>query len=213
VHTTGGTYQCKALILAMGAYPRRLDLANEQKLVGRGVSYCATCDGAFFRDKVVAVIGSGNSAVGEALVLSALCKKVYVITRGPRFKGEKSSIETLNKTENITAIHNSKVISLLENEGRVSAIEILDSTTEEAQILDCEGVFVSIGRIPNTKLCDEYIDTDPQGYILSDETTRTNIDGVYAVGDLRTKPLRQIITAASDGSVAAMYAEEYIRNL
>lgn len=211
VYTTQGNFQCKSIILAMGASPRSLGLPNESDLLGNGLSYCAACDGAFFKGKTVAVIGGGNSALGEAITLSSICEKVFLIHHSDTFRGEQASIEAIHRIPNIVPLYHTAVTRLLSNEGRVSGIEIMDKTNSNKAVIDCDGIFIAIGRIPNTQLCRPYLSMDERGYIIADETTRTNVKGVFATGDLRTKPLRQIITAASDGAVAAMNAEEYIR--
>lgn len=211
VYTTQGDYECKSLILAMGASPRSLGLPGESSLLGNGLSYCATCDGAFFKGKTVVVIGGGNSALGEAVTLSSLCEKVFLVHHRGAFRAEQSSINAVHEKSNIITLYHTAVTKLLSDNGKVCGIEVLDKTSGNKAVIDCEGIFVAIGRIPNTKLCRPYIAMDEQGYIIADETTKTNIQGVFATGDLRTKPLRQIITAASDGAVAAMNAEEYIR--
>lgn len=211
VYTTQGNFQCKSIILAMGASPRSLGLPNESELLGHGLSYCATCDGAFFKGKSVAVIGGGNSALSEAITLSSICEKVFLIHHKDTFKGEQASIKAVHQTPNIVPLYHTVVTKLLSDEGKVCGIEVADKTNNNKAVIDCEGIFIAIGRMPNTKLCRPYLSMDKNGYIIADETTKTNVKGVFATGDLRTKPLRQIITAASDGAVAAMNAEEYIR--
>lgn len=212
VHTSKGDFYCKTMILAMGASPRKLGLPGEEEMTGHGISYCATCDGNLYRGKTVVVAGGGNSAATEALSLSALCEKVYVVHRSETMRAERKSINLLEKTENIEVIHNAAMEELLYTD-RMTGVLLRDKITGEKKEIACEGLFVAIGRIPNTKLCTGIVDLDEQGYIIADETTKTNIDGVYAVGDIRTKPLRQIITAAADGAVASVFAEEYMQDL
>ena len=212
VRTSQDDLLCKTLILAMGASPRKLNLPGEESMIGHGISYCATCDGNFFRDKTVIVAGGGNSAAAEALSLSSICSKVYIIHRSPALRAERRSIRLLEQMDNVEILLNSTLKKLLyETTMKGVVIERKDLGTEET--IPCDGLFVAIGRIPNTRLCEGLLELDSQGYIVAGEDTKTSIPGVYAVGDLRTKPLRQIITAAADGAVASIFAEEYIRNL
>ncbi len=210
--TDGKTYLAKTVIIATGADPRPLGLEKEKDLIGRGVHYCAHCDGRFYKDKTVAVIGGGNSAVSDALYLSRLAKKVYLIHRRDTLRATKIYHETLTKTENVKFIKSSTIADITVDK-RITGI-ILQSTLDGTQTsLDCNGIFVSIGRDPTTKLVDGILPLDGNGYIIADETTKTAIDGVFAVGDVRTKVLRQIVTATADGAVAAHFAEEYISQL
>ena len=209
VVTADETYEAKTVILAMGAYPRELGLANERELRGRGVSYCATCDGMFYRGKTVVIVGGGNTAVADALFLAKICKKVYLVHRRDELRASKTYLNSLEGTENIEFIWNSEVAEVMADQ-LVTGVKIrnkLDGTVSEVA---CDGVFVAIGNVPNTELIKDQVTLDEGGYVLADETTKTNIDGVYAVGDLRKKPLRQIVTAVSDGAVASKYIEEFI---
>ena len=196
----------------MGANPRPLGLPAEERLRGRGVSYCATCDGMFYRNKTVVVSGGGNSAAEDALTLSKLCKKVYIVHRRDTLRATQSYLQPLTQAENIEILYNRRITDIL-GETQVSGVELEDTVSGEKSTLDCDGVFVAIGRIPSTALASGQIELDDSGYILAGEDTCTNIPGVFAVGDLRTKPLRQVITAAADGAVASKFAEEYIHAL
>ena len=210
--TSAGELYADNVILAMGANPRELGLASEARLRGRGVSYCATCDGMFYRDKTVVVAGGGNSAAEDAVTLSKLCKKVYIVHRRDALRATQSYMKPLTQAGNIEILYNTEINDIL-GEDRVSGVQLKNSSTSAVYELACDGVFVAIGRIPNSELVTGQINTDQTGYVIADETTCTNIPGVFAVGDLRTKPLRQVITAASDGAVASKFAEEYIASL
>lgn len=209
VETSEGTFYGWTVVLATGAGPRELGLPKEAELVGRGVAYCAACDGMFFRNKTVAVVGGGNSAVADALLLSRVAKQVILIHRRDSLRAEKVYYDQLQKAENVQFRWNSVVTELL-HEGKVTGIRLKNVQTGEESALDCEGVFVSVGRKPATDLFQEQIDLDRGGYIVAAENTRTNLPGVYAVGDVRTKPLRQIVTAVADGATAVHMAEEYL---
>ncbi len=198
----------KTVVLSTGANPRELGLSNEQALIGRGVHYCAHCDGRFYKDKTVAVIGGGNSAAADALYLSKLAKKVYLIHRRDRLKATKIYHAPLMNADNIEFIWNSTVEEFIAN-SKLTGIKI-KNTDGALTELSIDGVFISIGRKPATDFLKNAVDIDQNGYIIADESTRTNIDGVYAVGDVRTKALRQIVTAVADGAVAIHYAEEYL---
>lgn len=212
VRTSSGEFLADSVILAMGANPRPLGLPAEERLRGRGVSYCATCDGMFYRNKTVVVSGGGNSAAEDALTLSKLCKKVYIVHRRDTLRATQSYLQPLTQAENIEILYNRRITDIL-GETQVSGVELEDTVSGEKSTLDCDGVFVAIGRIPSTALASGQIELDDSGYILAGEDTCTNIPGVFAVGDLRTKPLRQVITAAADGAVASKFAEEYIHAL
>lgn len=214
VHTAEGIYTCDALILAMGASPRKMGLPDEQRFEGHGLSYCATCDGPLFRDKTVAVAGGGNSAAAAALALAALCKQVYLLHRGPAMAAEQESLKQIDATENIHRLAHTQ-ITVLHGEDRLQAVTIETDTPPQTRQLAVDGLFVAIGRQPNTTLCHAPsggVALDADGYILAQEDTLTNLPGVFAVGDIRTKPLRQIITAAADGATAAIAAVAYLRN-
>lgn len=204
-------YKSKAVIIATGANPRELGVDKEQELVGRGVHYCAHCDGRFYKDKIVAVVGGGNSAVEDAIYLSRLAKKVYLIHRRNELRATKIYHESLQKAENVEFVWNSRVIELIAD-NRLSGIKVENLITSEVENIKCDGLFISIGRKPATELFKGKVALDEYDYIIADESTKTNIDGVFAVGDVRTKALRQVVTAVSDGATAAHFAEEYLNN-
>ena len=212
ISTSSGHFEAKTVILAMGAAPRRLGLTEEVELVGRGVSYCATCDGRLFSGKTTAVIGGGNSAVSAALTLARFCAKVYLIHRRSRLRASGSSMAQLRNTRNIQCVWNTQVEKIL-HERAVTGLSLRNTVDGTSSVLPCDGVFIAIGRIPNTALIAGQLELDAAGYIPADETTRTPLPGVFAVGDLRIKPLRQIVTAVSDGAVASKFAEEYLSAL
>ena len=207
--TDGKTYFSKTVVIATGADPRPLGLEKEKELIGRGVHYCAHCDGRFYKDKTVAVIGGGNSAVSDALYLSRLAKKVYLIHRRDTLRATKIYHEPLRNAENVEFIKNS-VLTDITADKRVAKITLQNTLDGTQDTLECNGVFVSIGRTPTTKLVEGILPLDENGYIIADETTKTSIEGVFAIGDVRTKALRQIVTATADGAIAAHFAEEYI---
>ena len=209
VETTNGTIKGKTVVLAMGANPRMLGIDKEAELTGRGVHYCAHCDGRFYKDKTVAVIGGGNSAVSDALYLSRLAKKVYLIHRRDSLRATKIYHDPLMRADNVEFIWNSTVSEFISEE-KLTGIRIKNTVESSLSKINCDGVFVSIGRQPVTDILNGQVDTDENGYIIADETTRTNIDGVFAVGDVRTKALRQVVTAVSDGAFAVHFAEEYL---
>lgn len=211
--TSAGTFLGKTVMLATGASPRMLGLPDEEALRGRGVSYCATCDGMFFRDKTVVVAGGGNSAAEDALTLSNVCKKVYLVHRRDSLRATQSYLAPLENAKNLEFVWNKQIDSLDTTDGHLSGIQMTDRVTGEHSSLPCDGLFVAIGRIPDTSLISEQVSCDAQGYIIADETTRTNLPGVFAVGDVRQKPLRQIITAAADGATASKFAEEFLQSL
>ena len=210
LETDAETYFAKTLVYAAGAVPRELAVPGEAALRGKGVSYCAACDGMFFRGKTVAVAGGGNAAAADAMTLSRIAAKVIVIHRRDTLRAEKSSQEPLFQAENVEFHWNAEVTQVLGQE-KLTAIKLRDVNTGAESALTCDGLFVSIGRRPETALVSEQLTLDENGYVLADETTRTNLPGVFAVGDVRTKDLRQIITAAADGATACHWAEEYLR--
>ena len=209
INTSEGEFFARTVVIATGAEHRYLGVENEEKFVGKGVAYCAACDGMFYRGKTVAIVGGGNSAAADALILSRICKKVILIHRRDTLRATKIYHDPLHKAENIEFRWNS-TISELKGDGRLSGLMLRDVNTGEVSELQVDGLFVSIGRSPATALFDGQLVLDDNGYIVADESTRTNLDGVFAVGDVRTKVLRQVITAAADGAVAAHYAEEYL---
>ena len=206
------TFLAKAVIIATGASPRKLGIPYEQELTSKGIHYCAHCDGRFYKDKTVAVIGGGNSAVSDALYLSRIAKKVILIHRRDVLRATKIYHEPLMNSENIEFLWNSQVSELIFEE-RIKGALIKNTVSQEETAIKCDAIFVSIGRRPDTDILKGIIELDENGYIIADESTRTSISGVFAAGDVRTKTLRQIITAAADGAVAAHYAEEYISRL
>ncbi len=211
IHTSEGDVEARAVVLATGAAPRKLGLAGEEELVGRGVAYCATCDGMYYKDKVVAVAGGGNSAAAEALTLSKLCKKVYLVHRRDTLRASGSELRPLEKAKNLEFVWNTQIDRLLYDE-KLTGLAITDRVTGKESVLTCDGLFVAIGREPSTALFQGQLELDELGYVVADESTRTSVPGVFAAGDLRTKPLRQIVTAAADGAVAAKYVEEYLQS-
>lgn len=209
IKTDSGDFFAKTVIISTGAKHKHLNIENEEKLIGKGLGYCATCDGMFFKDRTVAVIGGGNSAAADALYLSKICKKVYLIHRRDTLRATKVYYEPLLKAENIEFVWNSRVTEFL-FENKINGIKVQNviNGTENDIILD--GVFISIGRTPETELFKGQLELDDSGYIIADETTKTNIKGVFAAGDVRTKPLRQIVTATADGATATYFVEEYL---
>lgn len=210
--TDSGEFEAKTVIIATGANPRELGLPREAELLGRGIHYCAHCDGRFYKDKTVAVVGGGNSAAADALYLSRLAKKVYLIHRRDSLRATKIYHEPLKNAENIEFLWDSAITELIA-EQRVSGAKIQSLKTGELTEISCDGVFVSIGRKPATDFVKDTVNLDQNGYIIADETTKTNIEGVFAAGDVRTKALRQIVTAVSDGAVAVHFAEEYLNEI
>ncbi len=208
VNTDIGTFRTKTVIIAAGANPRKLELEKEAEFTGRGIHYCAHCDGRFYKGKTVAVIGGGNSAAADALYLSRLAEKVYLIHRRDKLRATKIYHEPLMNTENIEFLWDSSVVEIV-GEEKLEGIKIIGKDSDISEV-ECDGVFISIGREPATKFLADAVETDKNGYIIADESTKTNIEGVFAAGDIRTKALRQIVTAAADGAVAAHHAEEYI---
>ena len=208
IRTQEGAYRARTVVLATGAHPRELGLPGERELRGRGVSYCATCDGMFYRGKAVAVVGGGNTAVADVLYLSRLCEKVYLIHRRDELRASKVYLEPLEKAGNVEFVWDSEVRKLLYQD-TLSGVEVKNKKTGEIREIPCAGLFVAVGHAPNTELFRGQVDLDEAGYVLAGETTKTNLPGVFAVGDLRKKPLRQVVTAASDGAVAAHFIEEY----
>ncbi len=209
IHTDSGIYFSKTIIIATGAEHKHLGLENEEQLVGRGVGYCATCDGMFFKNKTVAVVGGGNSAAADAIFLSKICEKVIVIHRRDTLRATKIYHEPLMKAENVEFMWNCVVEKILFEE-TVNGLKIRNTITDNTNIISCDGVFISIGRSPETSIFKGQIELDEFGYIIANETTQTNLDGVFSVGDVRTKPVRQIVTAVADGATAAHYIEQYL---
>lgn len=209
VVTSDGEYECRNIIIASGASNRKIGLNNEDELIGRGVSYCATCDGAFFKDKDVAIVGGGNTALDDARFLSEICKTVYLIHRRDTFRGDSTTAELLKNTKNVKFVLNSVPSELItDDDGMLSGVKILNKLSGESEILSISGLFAAVGQVPNTAFLKESgVKLDEYGYIIAGEDCRTNVDGIYAAGDCRTKALRQLTTAAADGSVAATNIE------
>lgn len=205
VVTDKGVYKSKAVIIASGAKNRPLGLEREQELTGRGISYCATCDGAFFRGKDVAVVGGGNTALEDSLFLSNYCRKVYVIHRRDEFRGDRREAERLMKRENIEVLFSSAVTELI-GENMLSGIRVKSLEDGSERIVDVNGLFVAIGQMPDNERYKDIVKLDEKGYIVAGEDCRTGTAGVFAAGDCRTKEVRQLVTAAGDGAVAALSA-------
>lgn len=212
VHTPKEEVRGKTVILAAGAVHRKLGVPGEEEFTGRGVSYCATCDGAFFRDKTVAVIGGGDVAVEDAIFLARACKKVYMIHRRDELRAAKSLQEALFHTPQVEMCWN-KTVSEIGGEQQVQWITVDSTTGEESVRLDVDGVFVAVGIAPDTEFVKDLVQLDKGGYIVAGEDGKTSVPGIYAAGDIRTKPLRQIITAAADGANCITSVEEYLREL
>lgn len=208
IQTTEGAYHAKTVIIATGADPRKLGLESESALLGKGVHYCAHCDGRFYKDKTVVVVGGGNSAAADALYLSRLAAKVYIVHRRDTLRATKIYHEPLLKAENVTFLWDTVVTDFV-TDGRVTGVYVQKSDGENTT-LPCDGVFISIGRQPTTAFLGDALPLDNGGYIVADESTRTAVEGVFAVGDVRTKALRQVVTAVADGAVAVHYIEEYL---
>ena len=209
VYTTEGIFYSKTVVLSTGANPRLLGVPKEKELTGKGVNYCAHCDGMFYRGKTVVVVGGGNTAAADALHLSRLCKKVYLVHRRDSLRATKIYHKPLMEAENVEFLWNSTVTQLHSGE-KLTGIRIQNLVTGEETDVECDGIFVSIGRSPATELVRGQLELDEGGYVSADDSTRTSLPGVFAVGDVRTKALRQIITAAADGAMAAHFADEYL---
>ncbi len=209
METREGTVFAKTLILATGATPRPLGLPGEEELVGQGIHYCAQCDAMAYRDKTVAVVGGGDSAVAEAMHLSRIARQVYLIHRRDTLRAAKIYHEPLMSRDNVTVLWNTAVTKL-HRDKRLTGLELENRQTGERWDLSCDGVFVSVGRNPASDLVRGQVELDDQGYIVAGEDTKTSVTGVFAAGDVRTKALRQIVTAAADGAQAAFQAAEYL---
>lgn len=202
-------YECKSIILATGAKNRPLGLEKENELIGAGISYCATCDGAFFRGKDVAVNGGGNTALEDAIFLSNYCNKVYIVHRRDGFRGEERLLNTLKKKENVEFILNANIVELVAKD-RLTGIMVQDKITSSIEKIEISGLFIAIGQIPENQAFSEIIKLDQSGYIRGMEDCKTNEAGVFVAGDCRTKAIRQLATAASDGAIAGLAACEFI---
>ncbi|MDR0914029.1 MAG: thioredoxin-disulfide reductase [Oscillospiraceae bacterium] len=203
-------YFCKALIVAAGATHKKLEIPGEEKFTGRGVSYCATCDGSFFRGKTTAVVGGGDTAATDALVLAKLCSKVYLIVRKKDLRASATLKKRMEQTENIQIMCETEVAEIL---GENSVSELILKTTSGEKKIACDGVFVAIGNSPNSAPVIKLLKTDENGFIEADETGATGISGVFAAGDVRTKALRQVVTAAADGASCVYSVEKYLQSL
>ena len=211
ITTTSGEFLSHTLVIATGADPRVLGIDGEDRLIGRGLHYCAHCDGRFYKGKTVMVVGGGNSAASDALYLSNLAEKVYVVHRRDTLRATKIYHEPLMKAENVEFVWNSVVDDYIVD-GKIIGAKIRDVISGDIKEINIDGLFVSIGRKPATDIFVGQLETDDFGYLVADETTKTNVDGVFAVGDVRTKHLRQVVTAVADGAVAVHFAEEYLAN-
>ena len=209
VETRGGVLRARAVVLAMGATHRELGLESEKRLFGAGVSYCATCDGAFFRNKTVAVVGGGDTAVSDALYLSKLAAKVYLIHRRDEFRASKFLVERAQARENIRFILSNVVEEVL-GEDRVQGLRLRNVSNGNVGTLETDGLFVAVGIRPNSELVRGLVALDEGGFVVAGEDCKTSLPGIFAAGDLRTKPLRQIVCAVSDGAVAVESALEYL---
>jgi len=212
IKTKQGEFRAKTVILATGAGPKKLGIPGEEEFLGRGVSYCAVCDGALYKDKIVAVIGGGNSALEEAIYLTRFASKVYIIHRRDELRADKIIQKRAFENEKIEIIYNSCAHEISGND-KVETLTIRNAHTSEITTIKTDGVFPYIGISPNVKLFNGQIAQDNKGFILTDETMKTSIDGVYAAGDVRNTPLRQVVTAVADGAVSAVYALKYIDSL
>ena len=212
IKTSEGTFYGHTVVLATGANPRSLGVPTEKELIGRGVNYCAACDGMFYKDKTVVVVGGGNTAAADAMQLSRICEKVIIVHRRDSLRATKIYHEPLMKAENIEFRWNSTVSELISDE-KLSGVKIKNVNTREESVIDCAGIFISVGRKPATELVKGQLDLDSSGYVIADESTSTNLPGVFAVGDVRTKKLRQIVTAVADGAAASHAAEEYLAEI
>ena len=211
VITKDNVYDTKTIIIATGNENRKLGLENEDELLGHGISYCATCDGTFFKGKDVAVVGGGNTAVEDALYLSEICKTVSIIHRRDEFRAEKKLVNKLKQKKNIKFFYNSKVTKL-NGKDKLNSIEITTNDTDKNTI-EVSALFVAIGRIPETENFKKLINAKENGYIIAEEDCHTNIDGIFVAGDAREKDLRQLVTATSDGAVSAIEAIKYISKI
>lgn len=209
LETSEGVFYGRTVVLATGANPRELGLAGEAALTGRGVAYCAACDGMRYKGKTVVVVGGGNSAAADAMLLSRIAGKVILVHRRDTLRATKVYHQPLMQAENIEFRWNSTVTELLHGD-KLTGVKLKDVNTGEETRIPCDGVFISVGRRPATELAQGQLELDQSGYIIADETTKTSLPGVYAVGDVRTKPLRQVVTAVSDGATAVHMAEEYL---
>lgn len=209
VITKNETYEAKSIIISTGLSPRKLNLENEDKFIGKGISYCATCDGSFYKDKDVMVVGGGNTAIEDVIYLSNICKKVYLVYRRKELRKDVNLTEKVKELSNVEIIYNSNIEKLNGDES-LNSVDIINKDTEKITNIIIDGLFVAIGKIPSGNIFKDLLNVTENGYIITDEDCHTNIDGIYAAGDIRKKRLRQLVTAASDGAIAAIEAIKYI---
>jgi len=212
LRTATGEYRARCVVVATGARPRLLGLPREAELQGRGVSYCATCDGGFFRGKTVAIVGGGNTAAADAIYLSRICEKVYLIHRRDKLRATAIYHKRLQDIPNLEFVWNAQVSELLEENGALSGVLVDVQGSGEPRRIDCSGLFVAIGNQPNSDFLENALQLDDAGYVVTDESCATAVPGVYAAGDVRIKTLRQVVTAVSDGALCASEAAEYLAN-
>lgn len=210
VVTPAAAYAAKSVIVATGAHHRELGLAGEHELAGKGVSYCAMCDGNFFRGKDVVVVGGGNTAVGDAMYLSRICNKVYLVHRRDKLRATAVYNDRLAALGNVEFVWNSVPEQILSEDGKVSGLRVKNNQTDEVRDIACAAVFVAVGNAPSTAFLNGALELDAAGYIVADESGKTSVPGVFAAGDVRTKALRQVVTAVADGALAAENAAEFI---
>jgi len=210
VSTSGGNYQTKSIIIAAGSEYRKLDVAGEEKLSGRGVSYCATCDGFFFRDREVAVVGGGDTAITDALELTQHCRKVYIIHRRDQLRATQAMQEKAFSQPKIELVWNTVVHEIVGDQ-IVRSLHLRNVKTGQSSNLEVDGVFVAVGLEPNSQVFSQFVDLDEAGFIVTDELMRTSAPGIFAAGDIRHNSFRQVITAAGDGAAAAMSAFKYVK--
>ena len=203
------TYYARSVVISTGANERKLGIENEDNLIGKGLSYCATCDGNFYKGKDVAIVGGGNSAIADLLALKNIANKIYLIYRGDKLKASKIYLDSLKTMQNLTILYNT-VINKVNVNQKIESLDLLNTKSNEISNLKIDGLFIAIGRVPNTELFKGQLNLDEYNYIIADETTKTNIEGVFAVGDVRSKALRQIVTATSDGANCSKSIEEYL---
>ena len=210
LHTDEGEVRCRALIIATGAQPRKLGVPGEDQFTGEGISYCATCDGAFFRERTVCVVGGGDTALEDALYLSNVAEKVYLIHRRSEFRAQSVLVQRAEKTPNIEFLLNKVPVAFQGNVLGLESIQLKDTQTEAPTTLEIDGCFLAVGYVPDTEFLRNIVTLDQNGYIIADEDTKTGAKGIFVAGDVRTKRIRQVVTAVSDGAAAALAAREYI---
>ena len=208
---SGADFQARSIVIATGARPRKLGVPGEGELAGKGVSYCATCDGNFFRGKTVAVVGGGNTAAGDALYLARICEKVYLVHRRDSLRATRIYHDRLEEAQNVEFVWNANCERIEASEsGTVSSLIVSDKVSGDTRALACDAVFVAVGTQPNTDFLQGALELDEAGYVVADESGRTSVEGVFVAGDARTKTLRQVVTAVADGALAAENAAEYL---